>query len=495
MSSLRLVGSLVLFAVSCSPALGQTVTQLWANNCASCHGRDASGGDKAKSLLRDGLFDQQYDRPFYDAIREGVKGVDGHAFGATLSDPQVWGLVVHLRELQARDLRRRVGGPKSEAGVYTTRHHKYRIEDVVTSGLSIPWAVEFLPDGRMLITERPGTLRVNSKWTPGGTLSGPVQGVPPSVHLGQGGLMDVALHPEFAKNGWVYLGFNEPAPGVDAARRGGRSMTSIIRGRLKDVDGKTTWTDQEVLFRAKPEHTSSSGVHFGNRIVFEPAYEKSKDGRYHMYFSIGERGNGPQAQDLTRPNGKIHRLWDDGKVPDDNPFVSRADAYPSIWSYGHRNPQGLVFDLNGALWDTEHGPRGGDELNLIQKGGNYGWPEVAFSINYSDMPYATPWAANGKAKDGATIIMPVDRWLPSIAACGLDVVRGEAFPKWKGDLVAGGLAGANVDRVRIKDGKVVEREEIFFGHGRVRDVVTAPDGTVYVVLNDPDKVVRLVPAD
>ena len=215
-----------------------------------------------------------------------------------------------------------------------------------------------------------------------------------------------------------------------------------------------------------------------------------------MYFCIGERGSGAHAQDLARPNGKVHRLFDDGQVPDDNPFVGNPDAVKSIWSYGHRNPQGLVFDLDGKLWDTEHGPRGGDELNLIQKGGNYGWPIVAFSIDYSGQALTTPWTADGKAPppDGATIVMPVDRWLPSIGACGLDVVRGDSFPAWKGDLVAGGLSGANVDRIRIKDGKSVEREELIHGMGRVRDVVTAPDGTIYVVLNDPDHVIRMVPA-
>jgi glucose/arabinose dehydrogenase len=194
------------------------------------------------------------------------------------------------------------------------------------------------------------------------------------------------------------------------------------------------------------------------------------------------------AQDLSEPNGKVYRVREDGSVPQDNPFVNTPNAIPSIWSYGHRNPQGLVMDLNGQLWDTEHGPRGGDELNRVQKGANYGWPLVSFSINYNDQPLTTPWPTPDQK-----ITLPVYRWLPSIGACGLDMVAGSAFPKWKGDLMAGGLSGTNVDRIRVKGDTLVEREEIMHGMGRVRDVRTGPDGMVYVVLNQPDKVVRIAP--
>lgn len=494
LAKIRVVLTATIVFAAAVPAMAQRsprIDQLWTNNCANCHGaRGEGGGAGTKTLLGRELFGQEHDRRFFDAIKNGVPDMGMEAFGATMSDKEVWGLVVHIRELQARALRKEEGSPKAKDGVYTSKHAAYRIESVVTDGLEIPWAVDFLPDGRMLITERPGTLRVHSTGKGGGTLSEPVAGLPKVLHMGQGGLMDVALHPEFEKNGWIYLGYadaREPGAGR------GPNMTRIVRGHLKDVDGKPTWTDNQDIWKGEDKHYLASGLHFGNRIVFEKAPAGAKSG-YYAYFSIGERGNGAHAQDLSRPNGKIHRVFDDGQVPDDNPFVGKGDALATIWSYGHRNPQGLVFDLDGKLWDTEHGPRGGDELNLIQKGANYGWPVVAFSINYSGEALTVPWTADGKAPDGAMIVQPVYRWLPSIAACGLDVVKGDAFPQWKGDLVAGGLAGSVVDRVRIKDGKMVETEELVHGMGRVRDVVTAPDGTIYVVLNDPDHVIRLVPA-
>jgi glucose/arabinose dehydrogenase len=282
--------------------------------------------------------------------------------------------------------------------------------------------------------------------------------------------MEVAIHPDYAKNGWIYLAYTEP--GKD---RGG--LTKIVRGKLEG----TKWTAQQTIFEADQKFYTGAGVHFGSRIAF--------DGKGKVFFAIGERGGNMLAQELTNPFGKVYRLNDDGSEPKDNPFVGQEGVIKGIWTYGHRNPQGLAFDLDGNLWDTEHGPRGGDEVNRIDKGGNYGWPVVAWSINYNDAPFRTPWP-----KDDLKVNQPAFRWLPSIGACGLDVVRGSAFPQWKGDLVAGGLSGANVDRLRMKDGKLVEREELVHGMGRVREVAVGPDGNVYIALNQPDKVIRLVPA-
>jgi glucose/arabinose dehydrogenase len=221
-------------------------------------------------------------------------------------------------------------------------------------------------------------------------------------------------------------------------------------------------------------------VHFGSKIVF--------DGKGKLYFSIGERGGMEAALDVKSPVGKIFRINDDGTVPRDNPFVNVPGAVGAIWSTGHRNPQGLTLGLDGSLWDTEHGPRGGDELNLITKGASYGWSQVAFSINYNDSPFRIPWNT-GDMKH----TLPVYRWLPSIGASGLDTVRGAAFPGWRGDLVAGGLSGANLDRFRVQNGKLIEHEELVWGMGRVRDVAVSPEGYIHLALNQPDKIVRLVP--
>ena len=482
-----------------APVAAQTavgVEQLWVNNCLRCHGQNGQGGGAGTStLLSDDLMDQSHDLRFYQVIKRGLPESGMEAFGETLEDAQVWALVGYIRELQHRDWRKRVGSTRADAtGTVRTQRHAFRIERVVEHGLRIPWSVEFLPDGRMLIADRPGQLRVHSTGKPGGVLSAPVEGTPQVRHRGQGGLMDVAVHPRHAENGWIYLAYSHPRQ-LDGREV---SMTRIVRGKLRESQGRLAWVDQQIIFDARPEHDLPGDLHFGCRIVFDP-----KDPSI-LFFSIGDRGRMEMAQSLDRPNGKVHRIRDDGSIPEDNPFAAGREtmptAYPSIWSYGHRNPQGLVFDLNGHLWDTEHGPRGGDELNRIAPGKNYGWPVVSFGFNYNGRPFATPWPAKEVSVDAPStdgVAMPVYRWMPSIGACGLDVARGPAFPDWRGDLLAGGLSGQNVDRIRVApDGNaLVEREEILHGLGRVRDVVVGPDGSVYVALNDPDQIIRLAPAE
>lgn len=470
-----------MLTLSAGLAAGQNVEDLWEKNCASCHHKTGRGGGAGtRTLLTSELFAQDKDRPFFDAIKNGVPDTAMPGYGDTMSDARIWALVVHLRELQAKALRTESGSPKAKDGVFATKYHAYRMEPVVERGLDTPWAVDFLPDGRLLITERPGNVRVFTPAKDGGKgeLSKPLKGTPEVRSSGQGGMMEVAVHPDYAKNGWVYLAYSDPQ---DDGKRG---MTKLVRGEIEGGE----WVRERVIFVAAANTYSGSGIHFGCRIAFEPV--SGSDGRRHLFFAIGERGSGEKAQDLSLPNGKVHRVWDDGAVPDDNPFASDPGALKTVWSYGHRNPQGLTFGLDGVLWDTEHGPRGGDELNIIEPANNYGWPVICFGINYNDSPLRTPWPG-----DGQDFTMPVLRWLPSIAACGLDVARGPAFDKWKGDLLAGGLAGENVDRVRVKDGKFVEREELIHGRGRVRDVACGPDGTIYVVFNDPHRVMRMVPAD
>jgi len=501
-------------AASLAFAQGRGATALYENNCMNCHGdRGQGGGAGTKSLLLDkylGVDRQQFDMSFFKAIKEGVKDESGAgagmvAFGETFKDEQIWALVVHIREMQERDRRARGGiGTLKKAvnNVFTTQHTSYRVETIVEKGLNTPWAIDWLPtakagaDGkagpmRMLITEKSGLMRVyeySDDDASHGKLSKPIAKIPEVFDDGQGGLMDVAVHPEYASNGWIYLSFSSPGG------RGG--MTIFVRGKLKQAGANYEWTDQETIWEPKAEHYLGGGLHFGSRIVFGKVIDSEdaeSNGKRYMYFCLGERGRGEMSQDLKRPNGKTFRLYDDGKVPSDNPFVNTAGAYPAMYSYGHRNPQGLVLDLDGNLWDTEHGPRGGDELNLVKPGLNYGWPRITFGIDYSDAPLRTPWP-----KPEEELTMPVWTWIPSIAACGLDVVKagpmGEAFPQWRGDLFAGGLAGSVVERLRIRDGVVTEREEVVHGTGRVRDVVCGPDGTLFVVLNDPHRIVRLVPA-
>ncbi|MGD9689033.1 MAG: PQQ-dependent sugar dehydrogenase [Phycisphaerales bacterium] len=474
-------------------ALAQSVERLWNNNCASCHGRSGEGGGAGtRSLLTDRARAQDLDRPFFDAVRAGVPDTAMPGFSATLTDRQMWGLIVHLRELQHRHFRESGGGPSPQRGVYTSTHHAYTVESIVSRGPDIPWALDWLPTGEMLITERPGTLRVFSN----GKLSPPAANIPKVLDRGQGGLMEVAVHPHYDRNGFIFLAYSHPG---EHDRR--TSMTRIVRGKLSppaaaSPNAPWTWSDETVIFQADQSHYVRSDVHFGCRIAFDPTDPDI------LFFSHGERGHADRAQDLARPNGKILRVRIDGSIPDDNPFRSRPGALAAVWSFGHRNPQGLVFDLKGNLWDTEHGPRGGDELNLILPARNYGWPIVSLGIEYSDAPFRTPWQDPLPANPADRFVLPTYRWLPSIGACGLDVCRpgpaGEAFPQWRGDLIAGGLSGNNVDRLRVgvnPDGStsLIEHEELLVGVGRVRDVATAPDGSIYVILNGPDKVIRLAP--
>lgn len=455
---------------------GGSATRLYQANCAKCHGdRGQGGGGGTQSLLTKEKFDQKFDKPYFDAIKKGVPDAGMEAYGEALRDSEIWALVVHIRELQAEALRAAGGPSKPSDGVYRSKHHRFRVETVVDRdpGLRTPWAIDWLPDGRMLITNRPGWMVIARE----GEVGPRVEGLPESMDIGQGGLMEVAVHPDYAKNGWIYLAYADPASGSRRA-----AMTKVVRGKLR-FDGNTPrWTNQETIFAADPSTYTGSSIHFGCRIAF--------DGKGHLFFAIGERGNGNLAQDRTAPHGKVFRMRDDGTIPSDNPFASSTDpkVLRAIWSYGHRNPQGLAFGLDGTLWSTEHAPRGGDEVNRIQRGANYGWMQVSFGIHYSDMPFLTPWP-----KPQQDFVMPVFRWLPSTGACGLDVYRGSEFPEWKGDILAGGLVGQNVDRLRIVKDQVVEHEELVYGLGRVRDVAVGPDGLVYIVLNQPDKVVRLVP--
>lgn len=340
--------------------------------------------------------------------------------------------------------------------------------EVFVEGVRGPWSIAFIDPSRALITEKSGPVRM----VVDGTLqSEPVRGTPAVNSGGQGGMMDVAIHPDYAANGWIYLSYSHSPD--DATK--GPAMTRIVRGKIRD----NTWVDQEVVWEAKGDHYRNGPVHFGCRIVFDKAG--------HLYFAIGDRGAQTMAQDVTVPNGKVHRINLDGSIPADNPFVKQNDAYASIFSYGNRNPQGLAIDpKTDKLWATEHGPMGGDELNLIEAGKNYGWPVITYGKNYNGTP-----VSNVTEKEGME--QPAVQWTPSPAMCGLDFVTSPIFPKWNNNLLAGALRSQEVKRLVLENDKVAKEEVIVSNLGRVRDVVVGPDGAIYVVLNGPDRIVRLTP--
>jgi glucose/arabinose dehydrogenase len=459
------VGSLGLAAGARAPgAEPAEVSATWAETCAACHGATLAGG-QAKSLLDDQWAYGGDDESLAASIRGGRVDAGMPAFGEALSEEEIRALVIFIREQRKQHERDQTtyAQPAGDT-VVESEKHAFRVETVV-DGLEIPWSIAFLPDGRLLVTEKEGRLRVVEE---GRLVPEPIAGTPKVWSGGQGGLLDVAVHPEYEENGWVYLSLSDPGDDDSA-------MTMVVRGRLRDG----AWVDQETLFQAPARLYRKGGVHFGSRFVF--------DGQGYLYFTIGERGHQDDAQDLTRPNGKVHRIHDDGRIPEDNPFVDRENAIPSIWSYGHRNPQGLArHPLTGELYDAEHGPRGGDELNLVLKGRNYGWPVITYGMNYDGTPITRLTAKEGMEQ-------PVVHWTPSLAVCAIDFYVGDRFPGWRHDLFVSSLAAEELLRLELADGKVAHQEVLFKGIGRVRDVVVGPDGYVYVSL-EPGRVARLVPA-
>jgi aldose sugar dehydrogenase len=329
----------------------------------------------------------------------------------------------------------------------------------VAKGLDHPWGLAFLPDGsgRMLVTERPGRMRIVER---NGTLSAPLAGLPPVVAVGQGGLLDVALHPKFADNRLVYWSYSEAAESGQ-----GGAGTTVARGRL---DGNAL-ADVQVIFRQEPK--ASGGNHFGSRLVF------ARDGR--LFVTLGERFiRKDDAQVLSNHLGKLIRIEDDGRVPADNPFVGRADAKPEIWSYGHRNMQGAALNpATGALWTTEHGPQGGDELNIEAAGKNYGWPVITYGRNYGS------GTKIGEGTERSDIAAPIRYWVPiSIAPSGMAFVTSERYPGWKGNLLLGAMRGERLVRLELDGNRVVAEHALFQDQGlRFRDVRQGPDGWLYVL--------------
>src|SRR5271168_2206963 len=342
----------------------------------------------------------------------------------------------------------------------------YKVTELA-KGLDHPWSMAFLPDGSMLVTERVGRLRVLT----GGSLSGPIAGVP-AVHTGsQAGLFDIVLHPNFGQNHIVYLTY---AAGTKAA-----NGTQVARARF---DGGML-QDLQVIFKAMPLKDTDN--HYGGRLAFLP------DGTFVLTIGEGFEYR-EQAQDLTSDLGKIVRLNEDGSVPQDNPFIGQAAVRPEIYTWGHRNPQGLIFDAqSGRLYETEHGPRGGDELNIIVARRNYGWPVITYGMDYSGA-YVSPYTQRPGLEQ------PVIYWTPSIAPSGLAMYRGDKFPAWKGDLFVGALAFRHLRRVHLDErGNVVDQEQLLNDlHWRIRDVRAAPDGYLYVCTDETDgRVLRLEPAN
>lgn len=322
--------------------------------------------------------------------------------------------------------------------------------EVVVPDLDIPWGFAFLPDNSMLITEKDGRLIhfKNGEKTE-------ISNVPEVYTRGQGGLLDIVLHPDYQSNGWIYISYSSP----QGEEEGGH--TALMRAKLKDA----ALYDNELLYKAGPNTTK--GQHFGSRIVFDDAG--------YVFFTIGERGNRDEnPQDITRDGGKVYRLKADGSIPEDNPFYNQSDAKKAIYSYGHRNPQGMVIHPETReIWTHEHGPRGGDEINIIKAGANYGWPVITYGINYSGTEITDETSKPGMEQ-------PLHYWVPSIAPSGMAFINSDKYPNWNGNLLVGSLKFQYVDNVYLDGNKVVKEERLMDGLGRVRSINQGPDGYIYV---------------
>lgn len=338
---------------------------------------------------------------------------------------------------------------------------KYKTE-LIVPGIEIPWGLAFLPDGSMLITEKSGKLILFKNG-----IKTNIQGLPEVFVRGQGGLLDIELHPNYKKNGWIYIAFSS----TEGEGEGGN--TCIMRAKLNGH----SLVEKQILYKAVPNTRSS--VHWGSRLEF--------DNKGYLYFSIGDRYNRDvNPQNVTLDGGKIYRIHDDGSIPTNNPFYNKPNAKKAIYSYGHRNPQGLAMNPEtGEIWAHEHGPKGGDEINIIRAGKNYGWPKATYGINYNGTTITEEKVLPG-------IEQPFYYWVPSIAPSGMTFVTSDRYPEWKGNLLVGSLVFQYLERLEIKGEKVIKREKLFDGIGRLRNVRQGPDGFIYLGVEGVG-IVKIIP--
>jgi glucose/arabinose dehydrogenase len=462
------------------PAAAET----YAKHCAVCHGREARGG-QGPSLLTAAYAHGVDDAKVTRTIRDGLADSGMPAFGAVLSDRQIAGIVAFLRQKRAEappstrqpliQAYQPLGVPK---GVVKTELHDFRVETVAKVGE--PYAFAFLPDGRILITEMAGNLRVVDK---GRLLLEPVPDAPSGNGLGLRGvggrsLMDVAVDPDYKSNGWIYL---VTCHGVKNAKGKLDGLARINRGRIRD--GR--WVENEILVEFSIDVTTALRMAFdAQRRLYIGTSFPDPD-----YIAPADLPKAP-PQLLSSPWGKILRMTADGKVPPDNPFVSTPGAFPYVYAYGIRAPLGLAFDGSGELWEAEDGPRGGDELNHIKAGKNYGWPLVTWGHRYDAIPMPAHPEPEGPEQEN--IERPVGSWSPSPAVSAIAFYDGKAFPRWKGNVLMGSLMQMDVFRIALDGDRVVAQEVVLHGVNRIRDLRVGPEGDVYV-LTDAGQLLRMVP--
>jgi glucose/arabinose dehydrogenase/cytochrome c553 len=474
------------------------VAALYAEHCAVCHGDSLRGAAQGTPLVGVELKSGGSVEAIARSTTDGSATRGMPAWRETLSQDQIWSLALYIAERRAGTTLAdfRYNAPLvMPAGVIKTERASFRLDTVVADLDPQPYGLAVLPGGGFLVTEKMRGLNLISADGRVTRITGTPAVYADAVNLGGqamglGWLMDVALHPGYANNGWVYLAFGDRCSACnERSRASGRpvSMNMLVRGRIKDG----LWIDQQTIWQAdRADYTGMFEIAAGGRIAF--------DGRGHVFFSIGMKGDTEidGFQDLTSPVGKILRLSDDGGVPADNPFAGRDDALAAIWTFGHRSPQGLEVDpATGIAWNTEMGPRGGDELNQLRPGRNYGWPLVSKGVNYDGWPLDNAKAI-GVERIPDDIERPDVDWTPSPAISSFIFYAGGDFPAWRGNIVAGTLRASDLYRLELKDGLVVHQEVLIRDLARIRDVGQGPKGELYILLehDSGSRIVRLVPA-
>jgi aldose sugar dehydrogenase len=476
-------------------------TAPYAESCAVCHGANLEGAAQGPPLGGMALRHGDSVDEIAKSIADGFPQVGMPAWSATMDATQIRRIAIFISEKRAHltytDFK--VAAPPTvPAGTMHSEVHAFRVETVASGLNALPYSIAPLPDGRILLTEKTRGLGVIDR---DGKQSDLIRGTPqvfndgfemPGVFIvyGQGYLLDVALHPDYRKNGWIYLSYTDRCTDCNAeSRRLGRpvSMNALVRGRIRNgewVDQQSIWRTDAVNYTAMPDMTA------GGRLAF--------DGRGHVFMSIGIKGGSEFAgvQDLSLPYGKIVRVNEDGGIPTDNPFVHVAGALPSIWTYGHRSPEGLEFNrTTKQLWETEMGQRGGDEVNLLRPGKNYGWPLYSKGLKYDGTP-VDYGKELGITLDVKNIEQPVVDLTPSPAVSSFVFYEGTAFPRWRGNMIVGTLKATELYRMVVRGDRIVHIEKLLEGLGRIRDVAIGPDGAIYLLLEHRSggRVLRLVPA-
>lgn len=462
----------VLICLITSYASGQSGSEIYATYCAGCHG-DKLQGTAAGTPLNTSSLKHGSDRSsIIKSISDGIPSTTMISWNTALSGKEIERVADYILQVMTAPSSVQVAEKPS---IVDTKLYKLKIEKVITSGMKDPWGIEFVDANRALITGKNSDLywMINGRIDPQ-----KITGLPkPYGHNMYGGMMDLALDPDYVKNGWIYIGLSaNPANSTDSLVAG---MTKVMRGKIRNHQ----WVEEQTLFQVNDSLLVKGGMRWGCRLLFDKAG--------YLYFTIGDMqqsiqsGNNPQMP--TRPEGKIYRINRDGSIPKDNPFYGRAGALQAIYCWGTRNVQGLAqHPVTGEIYFTDHGPRGGDELNLLKKGGNYGWPAITYGVNYDGSPVSGETQKEGMEQ-------PMTYWTPSIAVCAAEFVTGNQFPQWKNNLLVTALKFEEVRRLVIDGDKVIEQEVLLKGYGRVRDVKVGPDGALYVLTNGPDALLRVTP--